>query len=304
MRKGMKNPMADLKSFNSGDIFLEDNKGDDVSLIIDDSTFRLFSELIYKVSGIRLGSHKKGLLSSRLAKRLKRLEIGNFYDYYKRAKDDNAELSEMINCISTNTTNFFREQHHFNYLENKVLPELLKVKAAEKVIRIWSAGCSTGEEPYSIAVTACEALKDSKGWDIKILATDISTKVLDTARAGIYDLGELPDYVSADVRNSYFLKGSGENSGKIKMKDFVKEMIRFRRFNLKEPEYPFNRKFDIIFCRNVMIYFDEDMKNHVLCRFHRHLSDNGCLFLGHSETMIGRDDFMPVYITAYKKNEA
>ncbi|MEW6739364.1 MAG: CheR family methyltransferase [Nitrospirota bacterium] len=260
----------------------------------------MFQNLIYTTAGIRLSSQKKGLLSSRFLKRLKKLGIDSLHEYYRKVKDDNDELVEMLNCISTNTTHFFRESHHFEYLKNKVIPELLRIKSSEKTIRIWSAGCSTGEEPYSIAITLREALGDMRGWDIKVLATDISTKVLDAAQRGIYEYEAVSDMPEGVVRR-YFLKGAGENIGKVKVRDFLKDMIRFRRLNLKDGAYPFKRKFDVIFCRNVMIYFDESMKQHVLSMFHRHLSDSGHLFLGHSETMLGSNGFKPVFITVYKK---
>ena len=267
---------------------------------LSDEVFGLFQNLIYTTAGIRLSSQKKGLLSSRLLKRLKKLGIDSLHEYYRRVKDDSNELVEMINCISTNTTHFFRENHHFEYLKNKIMPELLTIKSSGKTIRIWSAGCSTGEEPYSIAITLCEALGDMRGWDIKVLATDISTKVLGAAQSGIYEYEAVSD-MPEDIVRRYFLRGAGENTGKIKVRDFLKDMIRFRRLNLKDGAYPFKRKFDVIFCRNVMIYFDEDMKQHVLSMFHRHLSDSGHLFLGHSETMLGSNGFKPVFITVYKK---
>ncbi|MCL4491140.1 MAG: protein-glutamate O-methyltransferase CheR [Nitrospirae bacterium] len=270
-----------------------------------DEVFFLFSNLIYRISGIRLGIQKKGLLISRLTRRLKALGIGGFYDYYQTVRDDAVEQTEMINCISTNTTKFFRENHHFVYLGDVIIPELLRMKSADKVIRIWSAGCSTGEEPYSIAMTLQAAFAKTgikpEGWDIKILATDISTRVLGTAQSGVYECGQLPDSVQAEDIRKYFLKGDKWNEGKVKVKDAVKGMIRFSRFNLKSRIYPFKKKFDVIFCRNVMIYFDEDMKRHVLSGFHYHLSDNGYVFLGHSETMFKMDQFIPVHITVYKK---
>ncbi|MDI6728828.1 MAG: protein-glutamate O-methyltransferase CheR [Thermodesulfovibrionales bacterium] len=267
---------------------------------LSDEIFGLFQNLIYKTAGIRLSSQKKGLLSSRLLRRLKKLGIDSLHEYYRMVEDDSDELVEMLNCISTNTTHFFRENHHFEYLKNKTMPELLRIKSSEKTIRIWSAGCSTGEEPYSIAITLCEALGDMRGWDIKVLATDISTKVLDAAWSGIYEYEAVSD-MPEDIVRRYFLRGTGENIGKVKVRDFLKDMIRFRRLNLKEGAYPFKRKFDVIFCRNVMIYFDEGMKQHVLSMFHRHLSDSGYLFLGHSETMLGSNGFKPVFITVYKK---
>ena len=291
---------------------------------ISDEVFTLFSELIYKTSGIKLTSVKKGLLVSRLHKRLKKLDITEFYNYYRRVAKDNEELVEMLNCISTNTTTFFREEYHFEYLRNTVLPGLLK-NNKEKTIRKWSAGCSTGEEAYSIAITVHEALRQCQGTDrqvtrsypcavtcsqpvvnqsgmeIIILATDISTQALEIAQAGIYEEEQIPDSLPPDLIKRYFLSGVAENSGKIKVKDFIMHAIRFRRLNLKDMTYPFNNEFDIIFCRNVMIYFDGGMKGHVLSHFQRHLREKGHLFLGHAESMLGEEIFKPVFITVYQK---
>lgn len=277
------------------------------NLSLSDEMFFLFSDLIYRAAGIKLNVQKKSLLISRLMKRLKKHNMDSFTEYYKKVKADEEELVEMLNCISTNTTKFFREKHHFEYLKNKVMPELLKNKADERIIRIWSAGCSTGEEPYSITIAVCEALKEfgvksSELWDIKILATDISTKVLRTADAGIYEYEQLPEEMPKEIISRYFLKGNKENEGLIKVKDFIRDKIRFRRLNLKDGEYPLKRSFDVIFCRNVMIYFDDGMKRHVVSKFHQHLSDRGHLFLGHSETVFDREQLVPTYITVYKKS--
>lgn len=305
------------------------------NLSLSDEMFFLFSDLIYRAAGIKLNVQKKSLLISRLMKRLKKHNMDSFTEYYKKVKADEEELVEMLNCISTNTTKFFREKHHFEYLKNKVMPELLKNKADERIIRIWSAGCSTGEEPYSITIAVCEALKEfgvkslelkdgnqksgfkttetfrthnsellthAVGWDIKILATDISTKVLRTADAGIYEYEQLPEEMPKEIISRYFLKGNKENEGLIKVKDFIRDKIRFRRLNLKDGEYPLKRSFDVIFCRNVMIYFDDGMKRHVISKFHQHLSDRGHLFLGHSETVFDREQLVPTYITVYKKS--
>ncbi len=292
---------SDLKSDSGpGSLSTENSPG-----LLTDEVFSLFTDLIYEISGIRLGIQKKGLLISRLTKRLKALGIDGFSSYYQRAKADDCEQTEMINCISTNTTKFFRENHHFEYIKNIVIPELMETNASDKAIRIWSAGCSTGEEPYSLASAVHEAFT-AKGirpesWDIKILATDISTRVLEIASTGIYEHEQIPDTMPPEIVKRYFLKGGKDNEGKIKAKDFLKNMIRFDRLNLKGSTYPFKRKFDIIFCRNVMIYFDDGMKQHVLSKFHQHLSDSGHLFLGHSETMFKMEQFMPVYITVYRK---
>lgn len=295
-------PASSMLIADNGDFFLSDE------------VFSLFADFIYKKAGIRLSSQKKVLLSSRLAKRIRSLSLRGFYDYYQKIKSEEEELVEMLNCISTNTTHFFRENHHFEYFKNTVIPELLKNKSSEKSLRIWSAGCSTGEEPYSIAIAVHEALRQNgavsaysppaacpSDWDIKILATDISTKVLETAMTGIYEHEQLTGDMGAQLLSRYFLKGTGGNAGKIRVKDFVKDLVCFRRLNLKDHVYPFRRMLDVIFCRNVMIYFDQQMKQHVLAKFYDHLQADGHLFLGHSETMHGAEKFVPVHITVYKK---
>ncbi|TAN42523.1 MAG: methyltransferase domain-containing protein [Nitrospirae bacterium] len=274
-------------------------------LEISDELFSRFTGLIYSVAGIRLGPGKKILVTSRLMRRVKALELEGLTEYFHRVKEDEQELVEMLNCISTNTTNFFRENHHFEFLKGRVIPELLQSRKDERGIRIWSAGCSTGEEPYSIALTVCETLQGLRPhgfWDTKILATDISTKVLNAAAAGIYLLEQFPETVGEALLKKYFLKGNNGSSDSIRVKDNVKNLIRFRKLNLKEKTYPFKKTFDVIFCRNVMIYFDDDMKRHVLSMYHKHLADDGYLFLGHSESMVGQEKFRPVHITTYKKN--
>lgn len=281
------------------------NIGDTSSLLSDD-VFELFRNLIYKTSGIKIGLQKKNLLLSRLTKRLKALNVSDFYDYYRLIRYDNDELINMLNCITTNTTCFFREGYHFEYLRRNVFPELID---RDEVIKIWSAGCSTGEEPYSIAITLCEAMEDinksrglgtARGFDIKILATDISTMALRRAETGIYEYEQISDLDPLLIKR-YFLKGKGENLGMVMVRDRLRNMIRFRRLNLKDQVYPFKGQFHVIFCRNVMIYFDEVMKRHVLSMFYRYLHSEGYLFLGHAETLLEKDEFRPVYITVYRK---
>ncbi len=271
---------------------------------LSDEVFALFSNLIYRTSGIRLGLQKKGLLISRLSRRLLALRINSFYNYFKRVRENEDELAWMLDCISTNTTKFFRECHHFEYLRGSIIPELIRSKP-DRTIRVWSAGCSTGEEPYSIAITIFEALRDEglspMGWDIKILATDISNRVLQIGKRGVYEMDQLPPALPQDVLTRYFLKGVGRNEGKVKVKDPLREVVRFGRLNLKDPTYPFRKRFDIIFCRNVMIYFDEEMKRHVISNLRHHLAESGYLFLGHSETIFGDGGFVPVSTTVYRK---
>jgi chemotaxis protein methyltransferase CheR len=278
---------------------------------ISDELFQLFAKLIYDFAGIRLNDQKKTLVTSRFQKRLRTLELSSYNDYYKLVKADEDERIMMLNSITTNTTKFFRENHHFEFLRESLIPDLLESRRARKEIRIWSAGCSTGEEPYSIAISVCEALRDAypnadpadpfSGWDIKILATDISTNVLATAQRGLYSLEQIPEGLSKELLQRYFLKGGNTYSGMASIKEMPKSLIKFRRLNFKDAAYPFSKKFDMVFCRNVMIYFDEPMKNHVLNKFHNHLAIDGHLFLGHSETMFDNNMFSPVSITVYRR---
>ena len=273
-----------------------------------DELFQRFARLIYDVAGIQLSDQKKTLVMTRLQKRLRELGLNSYVEYFQHIKEDDSEFVLMLNNITTNTTKFFRENHHFEFLKSTLLPQLLQHKRANREIRIWSAGCSTGEEPYTIAISLFEKLKTltggydlndpCRGWDIKILATDISTKVLAAAQAGNYATGTLQEDLPKALLKTYFDRSV---SGTYVVKDFVKQLIRFRRLNFKSQSYPFKKSFDLIFCRNVMIYFDETMKQHVLTRFHQHLAPHGHLFLGHSETMFGNKLFSPVHITVYRK---
>lgn len=274
-----------------------------------DELFQRFARLIYDVAGIQLSGQKKTLVMTRLQKRLRALGLDRYEDYIQHIKGDDGEFVVMLNSITTNTTKFFREPHHFEFLKNTLLPQLVQRKQANRELRIWSAGCSTGEEPYTIAICLLEKLQSlapsgynrsdpCRGWDIKILASDLSTKVLNTAQEGIYSAESLCEDLPEPLLKRYFEQRSDD---RYVVKDAVKQLIRFRRLNFKDRTYPFKKSFDLIFCRNVMIYFDEAMKNHVLTRFHQHLVPHGNLFLGHSETMFGSTLFSPVHITVYRK---
>jgi chemotaxis protein methyltransferase CheR len=285
--------------------FLIDQSG------MSDELFLRFVRLIYEVAGIRLSDQKKTLVVTRFQKRIRELNLESYEDYYNLIHTSDDEFVLMLNSITTNTTKFFRENHHFEFLKNNLLQKLMQQKQKTREIRIWSAGCSTGEEPYTIAISLLEKLLTTsgaasltdpcRGWDIKILATDISTKVLGTAQTGVYQAESLGEDLPEALRKRYFDRIPAPDGDKYTVKEFVKRMIRFRRLNFKEQTYPFRNSFDIIFCRNVMIYFDEEMKQHVLKRFHKHLAPDGHLFLGHSETMFGSKLFSPVHITVYRK---
>jgi len=248
-----------------------------------DKDFNLFREVIYRESGINLSPMKKALVQSRLMRRMRELQIRNFNEYYDYLNDNyEEERIHLINCITTNKTDFFREAGHFDYMKNEVLPKY--VNENKKTIRIWSAGCSTGEEPYTIAISLLEYFKDKTLPDIKILATDIDTKVLETAMEGVYK-EETVKVVDREVLRRYALKGVGSNAGFYRMKDSVKKLIHYRRLNLLDDTFPLKNKFDIIFCRNVVIYFDRNSQVKLFKQFYNYLNNDGYLFIGHSETL-------------------
>jgi len=248
-----------------------------------DSDFDRFREVIYRESGINLSPLKKALVQSRLMRRMRELGIRDYGDYYQYVLDNyDQEHINLVNCITTNKTDFFREAGHFDFLTSEVLPKY--ETSGKSSIRIWSAGCSTGEEPYTIAISLLEFYRSRKLPDVKILATDIDTKVLETAAAGLYK-EETVKNIDRDVLRRYMLKGVGNNAGLYRIKDDVKKLIYFRRLNLLDDTFPIKNPFDIIFCRNVVIYFDKESQVKLFKQFHHHLADDGYLFIGHSETL-------------------
>lgn len=273
---------------------------------IDDKEFCLFQRLIYNESGINLTSAKKELLKSRLMKRLRERSLTSFKEYYKYVTEEDTtgeELVSMLDCVSTNLTEFFREAAHFDFLSENVLPFLLenKRKRREKKIRIWCAGCSTGEEPYSISMILAECIERLCDLDIKILATDLSTRVLKKAMQGIYAKDRLRG-IPLQMLSSYFEKGTHNFKEHYQIKDFLRNMIVFRRLNLTDEAFPFKGQFDFIFCRNVMIYFDKQTQNELVSKFYKHLAPDGYFFIGHSESLAGTESrFRYVRPTIYQK---
>jgi len=270
-----------------------------VHYTISDEEFSKFRELLYDESGINLSDHKKTLMVSRLTKRLRKLELQSFseyYDYVVNGVNGGEEFVQMLDLLSTNKTDFFREPKHFDFLTHHIMPELEHVKK----IRIWSSACSSGEEPYSIAITLSEATKDAR-WDCKVLASDLSTRVLAHAANGVYEKGRVANMAPERVHR-YFLKSkSGEN---VKVKKELSDMIAFRRINLMNEDYPIKSKLDLIFCRNVMIYFDKQTQERLVNNFYRYLKPNGYLFIGHSESLQWLDtDFVQIAPTIYQKKE-
>lgn len=249
--------------------------------------FGFISKTIYDRTGIVLKDHKKDMVYSRLARRLRELGLNNFADYCAllKAKGGNEELSVLINAITTNLTRFFREGHHFEHVKEVVLPEVNQLASASgrHRLRIWSAGCSSGEEPYSIAMTLVQAMPRLQMWDAKILATDLDTNMVTKGRTGLYPASSIAD-LPPNYRNRYFQKAAGLADQR-QASDSIRALIIFKQLNLLGP-WPMKGPFDAIFCRNVMIYFDEATKAKLIDRFCKMLRPGGWLYIGHSETLL------------------
>jgi chemotaxis protein methyltransferase CheR len=266
---------------------------------IADAQLERISALVKALSGIHLDSGKKDLVKARLNKRLRSLGMRSFDDYIEYVeRDPDAESTAMLDAISTNLTSFFRESNHFDYLADCVLPGV--VATGRRRLRIWSAGCSTGEEPYSIAITLLETLPDLAGWDARILATDLSTDVLKRARSAMYDQRRL-DTMDPRLRKKYFLSENARRGGDFVVADSVRNLVTFAHLNLMG-QWPMRGPFDVIFCRNVMIYFDKPTRATLVQRFWDLLGPGGTLLIGHSESLTGIEHrFRYVQPTIYSK---
>ncbi len=262
-------------------------------------TFNAIRQLVYNNSGIALSENKISLVSSRLQKRLRKLQLETYEEYLDLLKSDGKdELVEFLNVISTNTTHFFRESIHFEYYA-EILNNI--VQRGQKRIRVWCAASSTGEEPYTLAMCFREHIRDQASLDFKLLATDISTNVLRTAVSGTYEKAKLND-IPGNIRFKYFERNTrpGENSYTVISN--LKSLVTFKRLNLIETPYPMSGPLDIIFCRNVMIYFDEPVKRKFVEEARRLLRPGGYLFVGHSESISGfSEGFNPVKPALYVK---
>ncbi|MCA1905582.1 MAG: protein-glutamate O-methyltransferase CheR [Desulfarculus sp.] len=273
-------------------------------LTIGDAEFDAIRRLVKSKTGISLGLHKRDLVVSRLARRLRILGLADFRAYVDLLdSDDGTEMVQMINRITTNKTDFFRERHHFDFLTKTLLPELVAEGEASGrlILRAWSAGCSSGEEPYSIAITLREFFANRPGWDVKLLATDLDTSMLEKASRGEYESAAL-EPVPGPLINKYFERqGRGEGS-KYQVKPELRSLITFRKFNLMHPEYPIKVPLDFVFCRNVLIYFEQEDKLDILRKFHKVIKPGGYIFVGHSESlMMAKDLFRYIATTAYRK---
>ncbi|HAS81509.1 MAG TPA: chemotaxis protein CheR [Verrucomicrobia bacterium] len=258
--------------------------------LLTESEFTTIRELVYDRFGINLTDQKRNLVVGRLLKVLRSRRIDTFAAYLDFLKSDTTGegLSELIDHISTNHTFFFREPEHFRFLSEQILPGLREKLAQrhERDIRIWSAGCSSGEEPYSIAITLRQFFGQTYGdWKAGVLATDISSHVLRHAERAIYPVERLAK-TPADLRARYFTPLDGE---RVQVAADIAKDVTFRRLNFMSPAFPFKKPFQLIFCRNVMIYFDAPTRQRLVQKFHDVLEPGGYLFIGHSETL-GRED--------------
>jgi chemotaxis protein methyltransferase CheR len=245
-----------------------------------DANFRAISEIAYSLTGIKLSDHKKNMIYGRLARRLRKLDLPDFATYIELLhQEQGEERTEFINAITTNLTSFFRENHHFIYLRSEVIPRLQRANVASKRLRIWSAGCSTGEEPYSIAMVISSFAALST-WDVKVLATDLDSNVVMKASQGIYT-AERAENIPDEYRK--FLQHD-KIGDRVRVIDKVKNLITFKQLNLLH-EWPMKGVFDVIFCRNVVIYFDAKTQRTLFDRYANILRDNGDLFIGHSESL-------------------
>ncbi|MGY6274966.1 CheR family methyltransferase [Methylomonas sp. MgM2] len=261
--------------------------------------FNFLRQISNQHSGILVPDDKFDMFYSRLSKRIRTLGFTRFKQYcdYLQSHSDR-EFTEFINAVTTNLTSFFRENHHFEFLANHLLSELLSKNRANRQIKVWSAGCSTGEEPYSLAMTLLENV--TEGWEISILATDLDTNVLSTAAEGIYPIDRVSGISEQRLRR-WFQKGTGTQANKVRAKTELRKIITFNQLNLMQ-EWPVTGFFDFIFCRNVLIYFDRSTKARLANRYAGLLKQGGHLFIGHSESLHQLDTpFTPVGNTIYKK---
>ena len=259
----------------------------DLEATFSEREFDFFARLVYEMSGIVLGRHKKNMMFSRLVRRVRELRLPSFPAYcaYVKGPDGLQEIGALINAMTTNLTRFFREEHHFDYLASTVIPALAErsQRTGEKRLRMWSAGCSSGEEPYSIGMTLLRAMPALRQWDARVLATDLDTSMVARGRAGAYP-GEAVGSLPVSRRHGFF-EPVAEAPEMLRAVPALRDLIVFKPLNLLE-DWPIKGPFDAIFCRNVMIYFDAPTKARLVSRLTDMLHPEGWLFLGHSETLL------------------
>ena len=276
-----------------------------ISAVLKDREFNRFRSFIYDEIGIKIPPSKKTMLEARLQKRLKALGLNTFDEYADlvfSAAGNGDELIHMIDVVTTNKTDFFREPAHFEYLVKTAIPSLIDSHDAgiRNPLKIWSAGCSTGEEPYTLAMVLSEFIAANPGFRTSILASDISASVLSKARNAIYTEDRV-DTIPLYLKKKYLLRSRDTSKSLVRIAPHLRAMVNFRRLNFME-DFGLQEHMDIIFCRNVIIYFDKPTQERLLNRFHQQLVPGGFLFLGHSETLSGINvPLHPAATTVYRK---
>lgn len=268
--------------------------------VFTDSDFERLRSIVREQTGIALADSKRELVYSRLARRLRKLKLASFSDYCALVETaDGEELQELTNAITTNLTSFFREKYHFEQLASEALPQIMKSRAATRRLRLWSAGCSTGEEAYSLAMVLREAQERNANWDIRLLATDIDSTVVETAAAGVYGADRFAGMEPARVAR--WFKNAAGKEGQSVASEELKSLITFRQLNLLDP-WPMKGPFDVIFCRNVVIYFDKETQRQLFARLADIQEPGGWLFIGHSENLFNvTDRYKLVGRTVYRR---
>lgn len=251
--------------------------------------FDKLSDFIYSEYGIKMPKIKKTMLESRLQKRLRTLNMTTFKEYvnfvFSKEGMDN-EVVHMIDVVSTNKTDFFRESTHFDYMQTTMLPEYLKNMRTNQTLKIWSAGCSSGEEPYTLAIVLSEYALKNPGFDFSIVATDISTRMLQYAINAIYKENRISNIPTA-IKHKYFLRSKDRESQTVRVIPELRKKVSFQRLNFMDNYYSLSETFDVVFCRNVLIYFDRQTQEKVITRCCNKLKSGGYFFLGHSESITG-----------------
>ncbi len=263
-------------------------------------------ELVYDEAGINLGSERRTMLEGRIRRRLKDLAIhsyGEYCDYLFSGEGLRDELVHLIDVVTTNKTDFFREPRHFEFLTATALPEFLAANAARRPLQVWSAACSTGEEPYTLAMVLSECGLTHPGFAFRMIATDISTTVLKKAELGIYSADAVRP-VPQSLKVKYFMRGRERSFERVRVVPELRRLIEFRRLNFMDSDYGIQEEFDIIFCRNVIIYFDRPTQQSILEKITQHLRPRGYLFMGHAETLHELDlPVTPIAPALYRRSD-
>jgi chemotaxis protein methyltransferase CheR len=275
-----------------------------VTATLSAGAYQTLANLVFQHSRIQLGPDKHTMLANRLRKRLRALGLACYDEYCAVLRSDRGpeEVEHLVDLISTNHTKFFREPEHFTFLTNRILPELApRLAAAGTPLRVWSAAASSGEEPYTLAIVLAEFFRQHPSVDWQVEATDISHRMLEHARVAIYAHDRIPP-AFPELLKRYFQKGVGGRAGTCRVKPELRERVRFQRVNLFQAEYPVPREQHVIFCRNVMIYFDPSSRATLVQKLSRHLAPGGLLVIGHSESLLGiRHDLEPFRQSVFRK---